>query len=201
VSETHFSDELEAWLKSDKPKSLAGINDVFAEKSFAVIFLILMSFPALPIPTGGITHVFEIIVMLLSLELIIGRRTIWIPRKWENTKIGKRTKQKIMPFILKRVKWFEKYSTTSNSKLLQKTNSLRIIGLIVFIFTLAAFLSPPFTGLDTLPSLGVVIIALALLFNDFKLIVSGIVVGILGIVVSIGFGKIVISLTQKLFHL
>lgn len=193
-----FSTELEIWLKSNKPKSLAGVNHVFAEKSFAVIFFILMSFPALPIPTGGITHVFEIIVMLLALELIIGRRTIWIPNRWQHTRIGPATEKKIIPFILKRIKWFEKYSRTSESNFLKDTNTLRATGLIIFIFSLAAFLSPPFTGLDTLPALGVVLLALALLFNDLKLFGVGIVVGILGILLTIGLGKIMVDLTQRL---
>lgn len=44
-----------------------------------------MSIPSLPIPTGGITHVFEAITILLAIEQIIGLRTIWTPKS-----LGKR---------------------------------------------------------------------------------------------------------------
>ena len=83
TKEKSFSDDLETWLKSPGSKTLSGMNAVFAEKSFAITFLLLMSIPALPIPTGGITHIFEIITMLLALELVVGLRTIWLPKRWK----------------------------------------------------------------------------------------------------------------------
>src|SRR5205823_3277144 len=55
------SDELEAWLKSDSPKTLGSLTHMFGEKSFAVVFLFLLGLPALPLPTGGATHVLEVI--------------------------------------------------------------------------------------------------------------------------------------------
>jgi hypothetical protein len=41
--------------------------------------VLLLGPSALPLPTGGATHVFEIIAMLLALELIAGRDQIWLP--------------------------------------------------------------------------------------------------------------------------
>jgi hypothetical protein len=43
--------------------------------------VLLLGVPALPLPTGGATHVFEIIAVLLALELIVGREEIWLPRR------------------------------------------------------------------------------------------------------------------------
>ena len=54
-----FSDELEAWLRSEDAKTVGSLGRVFQEKSFAVTVLLLMFLPAIPAPTGGITHVFE----------------------------------------------------------------------------------------------------------------------------------------------
>ena len=62
-----FSEELDKWLRGDGTKTIAGLSQVFAKKSFAICFLILMAIPALPLPTGGVTHVFEVINMLLAL--------------------------------------------------------------------------------------------------------------------------------------
>jgi hypothetical protein len=199
MTEKLFSEELEAWLRTKKPKTLASISEVFGEKSFAVIFLILMLLPALPLPTGGVTHVFEIIVMLLSLELIIGRRSIWLPKRWQYASIGRAAEQKIIPFINKRLKWFEKHSKSSRHDLLQNRSVLRSCGLMIFIFTLTAFIAPPFSGLDTIPSLGVVAIALALILNDIRLFIIGNIAGCLGIFVVIGLGKIIVELVQKAF--
>ena len=67
------SDELERWLTGDGEKTLGSLIQLFEEKSFAILFVVLLGVPALPLPTGGATHVFEIIAMLLALELIAGR--------------------------------------------------------------------------------------------------------------------------------
>ena len=65
-----ISDQIEGWLRSDEPKTLGSLVELFEEKSFAVIFVLLLAVPALPLPTGGATHVFEVIAMLLSLQLV-----------------------------------------------------------------------------------------------------------------------------------
>ncbi|HLB21401.1 MAG TPA: exopolysaccharide biosynthesis protein, partial [Solirubrobacteraceae bacterium] len=82
------SDQLERWLKGDDQKTLGGLIDAFGEGSFALIFVMLMAVPALPLPTGGVTHVFEVIVMLLALELIVGRRTVWLPERWRRLELS-----------------------------------------------------------------------------------------------------------------
>ena len=44
-----------------------------------------------------------------------------------------------------------------------------MFGLVVLGLALTAFLAPPFSGLDTLPSLGVVVLALGYLLADIVL--------------------------------
>lgn len=194
-----FSYQLEAWLKSDEPKTIAGLMKVAEEKSFAVLFLVLMAIPALPLPTGGVTHVFEAIAMLLALELIIGRTTIWLPAKWLKRPLGKTLENRTLPYLISKVRWLEKYSRPRLEGVLRDHNYLRLIGLVVFIFSLGAFLAPPFSGLDTVPSLGVVAIALAMILEDFVVFAAGLVIGTLGLILEIGLGATVVKLVQNLF--
>src|SRR5882672_1054897 len=86
--EERLSDQLEGWLRSEQPKTIGSLIDVFEEKSFAVLFVLLLAVPALPLPTGGITHVFEVIAMLLALELIVGRRRVWLPERWRRRELS-----------------------------------------------------------------------------------------------------------------
>src|SRR6184192_1355022 len=67
------SDQIALWLASDGDKTLGGLIDMFQEKSFALIFILLLGVPALPLPTGGATHVFEIIATLVAFQLVAGR--------------------------------------------------------------------------------------------------------------------------------
>jgi hypothetical protein len=75
------SDELEQWLESDRPKTLDNIIELFGPRSFAFVFVLLMAVPALPLPTGGATHVLEVVTMLVALQLVVGRRRIWLPAR------------------------------------------------------------------------------------------------------------------------
>src|ERR1700751_3709797 len=95
--EEPFSDRLETWLQDDSPKTLGALGDVFEEKSFAVTILLLMFVPALPLPTGGITHVFEVITVVVALQMVLGRRTLWLPGKWKQRELGKTITGKGVP--------------------------------------------------------------------------------------------------------
>jgi hypothetical protein len=180
--EPTFSDALERWLRSDSPKTLGDLGEAFGEKSFAVTILLLMFLPALPLPTGGLTHVFEVITCLVALQLILGRRTIWLPRRWRQRKLGATVTGKAVPFIIRRVRWFEKFSRPRLAPLFRQRLSLRILGLVIIVLTVGAAVAPPFSGLDTLPALGVVTISLAIILEDVVVLGIGMIVGAAGVV-------------------
>ena len=72
-------------------------------------------------------------------------------------------------------------------------------GVLVFVLTLTAFLAPPFTGLDTLPSLGVVLLSLGVLLDDSLLALVGIVVGAVGALLVVILGKAAYGGVKSLF--
>lgn len=189
-----FSNNLEAWLKSNKPKTIKGLLDNFQEKSFALLFLILMAVPAIPIPTGGLVHIFEAIVMLISLELIIGLRNIWLPKKWLAHKLPKKMQTSALPFLIKYIRKIERFSRPRLGSWLENRVIIRLLGLLVFTLTTFAFFAPPFSGLDTLPALGVVLISLAIILEDIILLFFGLAVGTIGVGLVIGLGKAITSL-------
>lgn len=189
MAQRDFSEELEAWLQAPGKKTLGDLLDTFQEKSFAVLFLLLMSIPALPLPTGGVTHVFEVIVMQLALELIIGRRTPWLPKRFVRRELGPLTQKKAIPFIVRRVRWFEKFSRSRLPLVLNHRLVLSALGIVILGYTLTAFLAPPFSGLDTLPSLGVVVIALSLILEDAAITLIGLAIGAVGVALVIILGS------------
>jgi hypothetical protein len=199
VAATAVSDELESWLDGDEPKTLGNLIDVFEERSFAIVFALLMALPALPLPTGGATHVLEVITALLALELIAGRREIWLPDRWKRFDLATPARRKIVRSLLKRVRQLERISRPRGRWLFGHRLSGVVFGLVVLAFTTAAFLAPPFSGLDTLPSLGVVLLAVGVLLTDYVIAIAGFVVGALGIVAIIGFGSLIAKALKGLF--
>jgi hypothetical protein len=187
-----FSEDLESWLASPGTKTLADLTKVFEEKSFAIALLLLMITAALPVPTGGITHLFELVTMLLALEMIVGRRTIWLPQRLLRRELGPATTTKAIPFIARRVRWFERFARRRLARVLEQRIILCGIGLVVLLFTVAAFVAPPFSGLDTLPALGVVVIALSLILEDALITIIGTLIGLAGIAVEVALGSAVL---------
>jgi hypothetical protein len=194
-----LSDELEGWLRSEEPKTIGSLVDVFQEKSFAVLFVLLLAVPALPLPTGGVTHVFEVIAMLLALELIAGRRRVWLPDRWRAKEIGKPTRERFATTLLPRIRWIERHSHARLGFLLDHRLAGIVYGAVTLVLVVTAFLAPPFTGLDTLPSLGVVLISLGVLLEDPLLGIGGLIVGGAGVLAVFFLGKEVVHLVRGLF--
>ena len=46
-----------------------------------------VALPALPLPTGAVSHVLEILTMLLALELVVGRTEVWIPDRFRDREL------------------------------------------------------------------------------------------------------------------
>jgi hypothetical protein len=195
-----FSDQLERWLETKDPKTIQSLTSIFAEKSFAIVIFGLMFLPSLPLPSAGISHVFEIIVMLLAAELIIGRRTIWLPKRLRAKRLGTGLQHRVTPLIMRRIRWFERYSRPRLGRVINHPLALRFIGVLFLLLALTAFTAPPFVALDTLPSLGAVIIALSLILEDALLFVAGCVIGAIGIGLVIGAGGLTLHFLTKLVN-
>lgn len=193
------SDQLEGWLDSEGEKTVGGLIDLFEEKAFALLFVILMGVPALPLPTGGVTHVFEVITVLGALQLIVGRDEIWLPERWKKLELAGSRQQKFLAGLLRFTRRLERFSKPRLHWLFGSRLSNAIYGLLVAGGAVAAFLAPPFSGLDTLPALGVVILSLAVLLEDFALAVFGIAVGVAGIGLEVFLGKAAVDGIKSLF--
>ena len=193
------SDQIENWNNSDAPKNLGSLIEVFEEKSFAVIFVLLLGVPALPIPTGGATHVFELIAMLLCLQLIIGRDKVWLPERWQRMKLEGKNQQKFVRALLRSIRFLERFSRPRFAWLFNHRASNAVFGLLVLVLTIGAFAAPPFSGLDTLPALGAVLISLSVLLEDIILLWIGIAVGSGGVVLEFVLGKAAFNGVKSLF--
>jgi hypothetical protein len=197
--EARLSDRLEGWLRSPEPKTLGSLTELFGQKSFAVLFVLLLAVPALPLPTGGVTHVFELIAMVLALELIVGRRTVWLPERWRQRELSAETRTRFADKLLPRIRWIEGHSRARLTFLLSYRLSGVLYGAVTLVLVVTAFVAPPFTGLDTLPSLGVVLVSLGVLLEDPILGLAGLVIGAAGVLAVFFLGREAIHLVRNLF--
>ena len=65
TSGDRLSDQLESHLQ-EPHVTIGSLADVLDERGFAIVLMILMLPSALPIPTGGVTHVLEVFAALIA---------------------------------------------------------------------------------------------------------------------------------------
>jgi hypothetical protein len=156
--------------------------------------MLLLVPSAIPIPTGGVTHVLELIAVLVALQLVVGRSELWLPRRVSEHELGEIVTGTAVPAIIRRVRWFERWARPRFAELLDRRIARSVLGVFVLLFLLSALLAPPFSGLDTLPSVGVVIVCLGIIFGDVLIVALGITAGSAGIALVVALGSATWSL-------
>lgn len=193
------SQQLREWRDSGGEKTLGGLVDALGSGGFAIIFIVLLGLPALPLPTGGITHVLEIVAMLVSLQLIFGRKSVWVPARWRGTQFEEGSKAKFIDGLVSTTTKLERYSKPRMRWLFGHWWSNTLYGVFVLIGALAAFLAPPFTGLDTVPALGVVILSVGVIMEDIAYVIGGAIMIIAAPILEITLGDAIYKWVKGLF--
>jgi hypothetical protein len=143
--------------------------------------------------------VFEIVAMLLALQLIAGRDHIWLPERWRRLRLAGPTQQRLIDRLMRAIRALERFSRPRATFVFDHRLSNIVFGVLVLAGSLAAFLAPPFSGLDTLPSLGVVLLSLGVLAEDLAIVVLALVVGAAGVFLELFLGQAVLHEIRKLF--
>jgi hypothetical protein len=183
-----LSAQLERWLTGEGDRTLGSLVHAFGDKSFAILLVLLLGVPALPLPTGGVTHVFELIAALIALELIAGRHEVWLPERWRALELGGQRQQRFIAGLMRLIRRLERYSRPRMRFLFEQRLTDIVFGLLAIVGTAGAFLAPPFSGLDTLPALGVVVLSLGVLLEDAVIALVGALLGTVGITLELVLG-------------
>ncbi len=126
--------------------------------------------------------------MLLAIESIAGRTSIWLPQRWRRLELAGGRRQQFITVLMRVIDRIERLSRPRLRSLFGHRASNIAFGLLVIAGSTGAFLAPPFTGLDTLPALGVVLLSLAVLLEDFLIVVLALAVMATGIALEVVLG-------------
>ena len=142
---------------------------------------------------GCRARTFEVIAVLLALQLVVGRDEIWLPERWRTRELAGEKQERFLTALMKMIRRLERISKPRLRLAFNHRASNIVFGLLVIGGCVAAFLAPPFTGLDTLPALGVVLLSLAVLLEDFAIVIVGMVIGVAGVALEIFLGTAVVD--------
>src|ERR1700694_5955087 len=109
-SSEKVSDQIERWLDESGDHTVGALLDLFEEKSFAILFIILLGVSALPLPTGGATHVFDVIAVLVAAQLVVGRDKISMPERWRKVPLAGPKQKRFLNGLLNLLRLLERFS-------------------------------------------------------------------------------------------
>ena len=87
AAEAPLGERLHTWLHAPGPKTIRGLLDGFGPQAFAMSFVLLAAPSALPIPTGGLTDVLNVIALLIAAQLVFGRAEPWLPKRFADREL------------------------------------------------------------------------------------------------------------------
>lgn len=149
--------------------------DGLHERGFGVVLLVFALPLSIPIPKPpGISTLFGIPLLVLTIQQALGRRTFWMPHFIRHRTVQKENLDKLLDHTIPAV---QKIETLIRPRLEWVTHGRfsRLIGILGAI--MAAFISIPLPGSNTIPGIGIALMAMGVMMRDGLAVIIGALVG------------------------
>lgn len=160
-----LSERLKTLRSENREQSLTvgEMINVIGKGGFGVLFLLLSMPSALPLPAAGYSTPFGVAIAILGLQMILGRRTPWIPSRFEKFKLKQEFSEKMLNFTIRFMEKFEHWIRPRFSFLCKGYWAI-FMGSLIVIMACLMILPIPLT--NTVPAMMVFFMALGLTEND-----------------------------------
>ena len=157
----------------DEGLTLKEIIHQLGDRAFGAALFVLALPCAIPF-LWGVPQIVSVPMMVLALQMAIGRHEPWLPEKLAQRVMGKEDLTKLSRFARKYFGWAERLS---HPRLTFLTGNVmdRVVGVILVVF--CASILTPLPGTNTAPGIAVAIVAFGQMEEDGVLISGGIVLG------------------------
>lgn len=189
-----------AQLASNARKQTVTLNWILEqlhETAFG-LFLLILALPCCIPFLYGIPQIVALPLMFVSAQILVGRKTPWLPRK-----LGARsvTGESLENLAMKASPWLRRIERLSRPRLSVLTQEPmdRLVGLALVLFS--ASILVPLPGTNTVPGFAVVVVAMGLLQRDGLLVLGGAALGTAWIASLVFAGATLISLIKTWFGL
>lgn len=163
-------------LASDAKGDAVELNWVLSElheRAFG-LFLLVLALPCCIPFLYGIPQIVALPLMFVSVQIVLGRKTPWLPKK-----LGARTisTEGVHNLARRAEPWLVRIEAFSRPRLSVLTHSPadRAVGLALILFS--ASIMVPLPGTNTVPGFAVVIVSMGLLQRDGILVILGAILG------------------------
>ena len=170
-------------LSATAPVSFDELEDAFTDRSFAALltFFAILNLIPLPPGTGVITG---IPLVLVSVQMVMGRESVWLPTFMRTKTISPDRFRLISAKVVPWLEWLEKFIRPRNWPFGRKQGD-RWLGAFTTILGLSVVLPMPLS--NWLPAFATAIIGIALCERDGRLMLGGLILGVVSIGIVTGF--------------
>jgi len=148
------------------------------DKGFGIL-LVLLSLPsALPVPAPGYSTPFGILLVLLGLQMVVGRVTPWLPERALRREFSSETAAKWIRSANRGLHFSEKF-VRPRMRWINTRGGRAFLGLIVCCMACLMILPIPLT--NTAPAMVVFCIGVALSEDDGLLAIGSFVLGVIAV--------------------
>lgn len=160
-----FSQDIKSLLErlAEQPLTLGAILAETSERGFSLVIALLVLPFLFPMPPG-FTGPFGAACLLLSVQMLLGKRSPWLPKKIANYKFPRPVAQIILQNLRRITKVLEKIARPRLGKIAHHPLIWRFNGLC--ISWLAILLISPIPLTNPFPTIGILLLAVATIESD-----------------------------------
>jgi hypothetical protein len=163
-----------------KTVPLGELRTKVADKGFGLLLIILALPSALPIPAPGYSTPFGIAILLIGFQLIVQRKSIWLPRRIAIIQLNSSLTNKITRTALKFLSRTEKWIKPRQKWI---TTSFGHSALAAIVCIMAGLMILPIPLTNTFPAMVVFLIGIGLAEEDGLLALIAFAIGLCAIAI------------------
>ncbi|MDJ0795759.1 MAG: exopolysaccharide biosynthesis protein [Calothrix sp. MO_167.B12] len=180
-----LSQELERFFFEEQKSPKVNLTDILllaGERIFGFLFVILSLPSALPVPAPGYSIPFGVLMLILAIQLMIGAKTPWLPKKMAKHPIKLET---VQGFLKAGLPWLRRIEAVTRPRLSYICTTLPgkiTIGIAIALMSITMMI--PIPGTNTLPAIGIFVTGFGLQEDDGAISLAGLVICLMGAVLS-----------------
>ncbi|WP_306120927.1 MULTISPECIES: exopolysaccharide biosynthesis protein [unclassified Roseitalea] len=163
--------------------SVRCIRDALADRSFGTFLVLTSAINMLPFPPGS-TLVLGIPIVLVALQMVAGRPTVWLPELFLRRSLSQKAFVSMTGRLIPMLERMEAWVRPRHWPFADRRRAERLIGLYAFVLGVAVILPVPFG--NWLPAFACALCGLALSERDGLWLGLGVAIGLVSIAVIFG---------------
>ncbi len=179
MSQQKLSEELRTLLQTDaEALTVAQLVDRVGDRGFGLLLLVLSLPSALPVPAAGYSVPFGILLVVLAVQMLVGKTHPVFPKRLQRVTLNKSLAERLLngaSWIFEKLEWIVR----PRMKWVGQRIGLTLMGVLVMIMAILMMIPIPLT--NSFPAMVIFLIGVGLTEEDGVFAILACLVGIFAV--------------------